>query len=236
MNGNQAPSPNGSNSPMPNVNSPSPTATAKSPKKTWCEQWAEFKLHWHIVYEHLKDKAIDGVCFGLGILVLTFFPPFEKLAAELTALFLTIPFIVAAGGVLSMLAYTAVAEDVAGKFLHRVARTWFDLVQQFFCIALGAYLPVWLAGLLKGSSNINSPGKEAIHVLLSLGAYALLSLLCGGAWALRDQRKEALPTLVQTLVIGVIFIAGIAILSAVQFLGVENGLGQNFLEFLFKYY
>jgi hypothetical protein len=132
--------------------------------------------------KHVGDKLLDGVSIGLVFAVLISFEPHGHFQKFLAGFLLSLHPVAGLLGLVAALCYPR----LNGSFLKKMCSSWFDLTQQFFLLAAGAYLPVLAAGKL--AARFNSAVPWSISFAEMFGCLVILgfALVLGGLWAVKD--------------------------------------------------
>ena len=183
------------------------------------------RQHVGVVWTYVKDKFKDGFCLGIGTFFFIIIPAFAGVGKGLANILLSIPLIVAAAGMISLLGYNALPPANTGNYVRRFFKAWFDFVQQFFCLSVGALPLITLA-----NSIVSVTWEDAKRTLISGVAswvlYLFLAFLFGGSWALRDETTKQVPPKLVAAALVAIFVVVLIVIASVR-IGGSSGLGDD---------
>jgi hypothetical protein len=139
-------------------------------------------------------RVVSGLVLGMGLCLLAAFssgPAFVRFMDD----FLTgipIGLLYLGGGAMTASLFLRLEGLSKASWLLKFSDTWFDLVQQFLCIAAGAYLPVKLAVFIAEQRAGHVVTVDWWHGTLTFILLMLFASVGGGVWeaAQRDELPD----------------------------------------------
>lgn len=153
---------------------------------------SERSIQIQLAYKYLLDKAGDGALLGLIFILIAQIDKRQSFTNFIHGYLTEIPVSVVIAGYVGLGAFF-LSPTRRGVFA-KLCRAWFDLVQQFFTLGVGAYWPlkigIWLAHPIPFSIFLLQLGGMA-------GQFSLIlvgALLAGLIWAVRERPITLLGT------------------------------------------
>lgn len=139
-----------------------------------------------VARKYLGDKFLDGISIGLVFAVLVSFEPHGHLRRFLDEFLVSIHPVAGLLGFIAALCYPRLNNN----FLKKMCSSWFDLTQQFFTLAAGAWLPVLVAGKVAAKMGAGAPVAISFTEIFSWLVMLALAMVLGGLWAIRDMHFD----------------------------------------------
>lgn len=137
------------------------------------------------VLRYLQTKSYEGFFLGVVFLVVALIDQSGKFVETISDGVTRIPVTVALTGILG--GYVYVTSINKSSFVARTGAAWLDLVQQFFTLSTGAFLPVKAGLCARLLFHPGAIGKLDIAVDLQTFAWLVgAAFFVGGFWTLKD--------------------------------------------------
>lgn len=139
------------------------------------------------VYGYLREKFIDGLCLGVAFSLLTVIDTYGHFTKFVDELLTQLHPAVALLGYASAYCYILwrtgkrVVEADKPDFFIRICKSWFDLVQQFFTLAAGAFVPIKFFQAFYSNHLPSLKTEIGPYSAIILGA-----VFFGSLWSLKD--------------------------------------------------
>lgn len=157
-----------------------------------------------IVVGYLNEKVVDGLALGIIFVIFGSLDKGAEFVSSVEELLINMHPALAILGCIAGYSYIAIAWHYPPntnyrRFIFRVSRAWFDLVQQFFTIALGAFFPVKAFIVLNEIAERYKEKPNTTHLVIEKfwetfsesEAHFLVLAFCacilGGLWSLKDE-------------------------------------------------
>lgn len=142
---------------------------------------SEIRMAW----DYIINMFLNGFCLGLVLIVVSTVDVnghFKKFLVELlTIMHPAVVFL----GYIGACAYMLIRSS--SSFFSRICKSWFDLIQQFFTLGLGAFLPVKLSIWWSDFRANREPSIIWNEEPSSFFAIAIGAILMGSLWATKDE-------------------------------------------------
>lgn len=137
-----------------------------------------------IVRQHLLGKTLEGAFLSLPMLFVALLDKSGKFFDYIYENLTSMPKEVVLAGVLSAYLYYLLPNK--RTFYARAASTWLDLVQQFFCLGVGAFWVMQGARLLRRTVTSHAYPFDLKAQLLSFGIMLVGAFFASAMSSLRD--------------------------------------------------
>lgn len=137
-----------------------------------------------IVKQHMIEKALDGALLSLPMILVAFLDKSGKFLNYIYDNLTIMPKEVILVGLMSAYLYYLLPNK--RTFYARAASTWVDLVQQFFCLGVGAFWVMQFARLMKSSESSPAFPFDLKAQFISFGTMLVGAFVASAMYCLRD--------------------------------------------------
>jgi hypothetical protein len=158
-----------------------------------------------IVLVHLWGKITEGALLGVALLFIAIVDRSGVFFNYMHGNLSTLPWQVVLAGLVSGYLYFLATK---GTIYARAASAWLDLVQQFFCLSVGAFWVLQLGHVFRSIVTHQPYAPNVASLWTTFGGLVVGAFFSGAMWSLRDTPMSKLMNCVSN----VGFVAGALLL------------------------
>lgn len=136
-----------------------------------------------IVLVHLWGKVTEGALLGIALLFIAIVDRSGVFFNYMHGNLSTLPWLAVLAGLVSAYIYFLVTK---GTIYARAAGAWLDLVQQFFCLSVGAFWVLQLGFVFRSIVTHQAYVPDVAGLWITFGGLVVGAFFSGAMWSLRD--------------------------------------------------